>query len=193
MVLETGDILTLLDCFLELTGAHLHQHHLPSFCPTCALALPSQSSFCAVSYSHFSSLLSHPSYLLFSFQHFNRITYTFAPAWCLLCSAGTLPWGFSSFLFLAFISPILPLTSLNISFPHSGCLSLNCALFRYLLLCEMLIKDFNPLNIQDLHLSCCFSQSVTGWKLLCFVSRGKNVYLHKCNAYKELEWNCTYR
>lgn len=102
LVLETGDVLTLLDCFLELTGARLHQHHLPAFCPTCVLVLPAQSSFCAVSYSRFNSLLSHSSYLLFSFQHFNRITYTSAPAWCLLCSAGTLPWGFSSILFLAF-------------------------------------------------------------------------------------------
>lgn len=102
LVLETGEALTLLDWFLERTGAHLHQHHLPSFCPPRVLVLPSRSAFCAVSYSRFSSLLSHPSYLLFSFQHFNRITYTFAPARCLFCSAGTLPWGFSSFLFLAF-------------------------------------------------------------------------------------------
>lgn len=156
LVLETGEALTLLDWFLERTGAHLHQHHLPSFCPPRVLVLPSRSAFCAVSYSRFSSLLSHPSYLLFSFQHFNRIAYTFAPARCLFCSAGTLPWGFSSFLFLAlffFLLPILPLTSLNISFPHSRCFSLSCALFKYLLLSEMLIKDFNPLNIQDLHLS----------------------------------------
>lgn len=48
LVLETGDVLTLLDCFLELTGAHLHQHHPPSFCPTHVLVLLSQSSFCAV-------------------------------------------------------------------------------------------------------------------------------------------------
>lgn len=113
------------------------------------LVLLSQSSFCAVSYSPFSSLLSHPSYLLFSFQHFNRTTYTFAPAWCLLCSTGILHWGFSSFLFLTFTSPVLPLVSLNIYFPLSGCLSLSCSLFRYHLLSEMLLKDFNSLNIQD--------------------------------------------
>lgn len=183
MVLQTGDVLTLLDCFLELTGAYLHQHHLPSFCPTCVLVLLSPSSFCAVSYSHFSLLLSHPSYLLFSCQHFNRIAYTFAPAWCLLCSAGTLPWGFSSFLF-AFILPILPLT-FNVSFPHR-CLSLNCALFRYLLLSDMLIQGFNPLNIQDLQLSCYFSHSITGWKLFALSLEEKCVFAHK-----ELEWNHT--
>lgn len=31
-VLEAGDALTSLDCFLELAGAHLQQYHPPSFC-----------------------------------------------------------------------------------------------------------------------------------------------------------------
>jgi len=84
LVLETGDVLTLLDP--ELAGVHLHQHHLPSFHPAVLL---SRSSFCSVSYSHFSSLLSHLSYLLFSFQHFNSVSYTFAPAWSALLTCAS--------------------------------------------------------------------------------------------------------
>lgn len=36
LVLEAGEALTSLDCFLELAGAHLRQHHPPSFCAACA-------------------------------------------------------------------------------------------------------------------------------------------------------------
>lgn len=138
-VFEAGDALTSLDCFLELAGAHLHQHHPPSFCAASAGFAVSIFLLCCIILTSVPCWVTPPTSCFPSSNLVEPLTHLLQHG---VCSA---PLGFFTGAFHHSFSPsfhhyFLWATSLNIYFPLSGCLSLHCSLFRDLL-SEMFIED----------------------------------------------------